>query len=513
MSEPWLPPHAPPRLFTRRDFLRVGAMGGALAAFLPEHVLADPYAPWRVPLGPGHPVRVRGRVHVGGRGLGGVAVTDGLRIVQTGADGAFELATNSRRQFVYMTLPRGHRIPVSETGTARFYQVLPDDGREEFDAEFALEALPEGDEHHVALVLADIQTQDAGEMARFHAETVPDLEDTIRGLGGAHAFSIACGDIMFDDLSLFPDFERAVARVGIPSFQVVGNHDLDFDGATEESSTRTFRRRYGPRYYSFDRGAVHYVVLDDVFWHSAGYVGYLDADQLTWLEADLARVEPGTPVVISLHIPVEGTRALREGQARPTLGGSVANRDFLYRLVEPFRTHFLAGHTHDGEHVFRQGTHGHVLGTVCGAWWAGNLAGDGTPNGYGVYEARGEEIRWRYKSTGQDASHQMRGYARGAVPEAAGEVAVNAWDWDPSWEVTLWQNGMRRGPMSSRVAIDPLVAESFVPDRLPPRRQWVRAYPTEHMLFAPVEPDATGLTVEARDRFGRVHSARIPDPA
>jgi hypothetical protein len=512
MAEPWRPPAPPPRLVTRRDFLRVGLLGGTLAAFLPEQVLADPYAPWRVPLRPGHPLRVRGRVHVGGRGIGRVAVTDGLRIVETAADGSFELVTNARREFVYLTLPRGHRVPVSETGTARFYQPLPTDGRETFDAEFALEALPGGDEHHVALVLADIQAQTADEMARFHAETVPDLEATVRGLGGVHAFSIAAGDIMFDDLSLFPDFERAVARVGIPSFQVVGNHDLDFDGPTEESSTRTFRRRYGPRYYSFDRGAVHYVVLDDVFWHSAGYVGYLDADQLTWLEADLARVEPGTPVVITLHIPVEGTRALREGQDRPTLGGSVANRDFLYRLVEPFETHFLAGHTHDQEHVFRHGTHGHILGTVCGAWWSGHLAGDGSPNGYGVYEARGEEIRWHYKVTGQSAETQLRAYARGAVPEAPAEVAVNAWDWDPTWEVTLWQNGMRRGPMAPRVALDPLVLERFVPELLPARRQWVRPYPTEHLLFAPVEADARGLTVEARDRFGQIHTSRIPDP-
>ena len=31
---------------------------------------------------------------------------------------------------------------------------------------------------------------------------------------------------------------------------------------------------FGPTYYSFDRGRVHYVVLDNVFYLSRGYVGY-----------------------------------------------------------------------------------------------------------------------------------------------------------------------------------------------------------------------------------------------
>jgi len=48
----------------------------------------------------------------------------------------------------------------------------------------------------------------------------------------------------------------------------------------------------------------------------------------------------------------------------------VANRDFLYRIVEPYDTHFLAGHTHDGEHAFEQGTHAQISGTCRG--WTGS---------------------------------------------------------------------------------------------------------------------------------------------
>ena len=37
------------------------------------------------------------------------------------------------------------------------------------------------------------------------------------------------------------------------------------------------------------------------------HVGYLDADQITWLAGDLALVERGRTVVVSLHIPLAST--------------------------------------------------------------------------------------------------------------------------------------------------------------------------------------------------------------
>jgi hypothetical protein len=445
--------------------------------------------------------------------VGGVAVTDGVQVVDTKPDGTFDFVSSSEREFVYLTVPAGYRIPVSALSVAKFYAPLRADSRGEMSVTFDLERLPASDDSHTMLLLADIQVEDAAEMRKYFDETIPDIEQTVRALDGEHHFSIACGDIVFDALDLFDDYERATQRLAMPAFQVVGNHDLDKDGPTDESSSRTFSARYGPSYYSFNRGAVHYVILDDVFWHGSGYIGYLDATQLAWLEQDLKRVPPGSPLVVALHIPVEGTRNMREGAARPTLGGSVSNREYLYRLVEPFRTHFLAGHTHDGEHVFRHGTHGHISGTVCGAWWSGPVCGDGTPNGYSVYEARGEEIRWRYKSTGFTADHQMRTYARGAVPEAPGEIVANVWNWDPEWSVVLWEGADRRGPLASRVAVDPLARALYTPEKLPEPKRWVGTFPTEHLFFAPVSPNATDLRVEATDRFGTVYSAPVATEA
>ena len=501
-----------PSNLSRRSFVEITA-ASTVGLMLPA-VLRDPYRPHGRLADTDRPVRVRGRVTSDGSGLARVAVSDGRSVVETAADGSYELLSTVDRPFVMISLPSGHSVPTHPTGTARLYHPMRRDRSGEMQASFELEPLAAGDADHAVLLLADIQTQNAQEMQWFHEQTVPDVLGTLQGLGDRPAVGIACGDIMYDNLALYPDYERGVERMGVPFFQVVGNHDLDFDGRTDEASCDTFSRHFGPRYYSFDRGVVHYAVLDDVFWHGAGYIGYLDADQLAWLVADLARIEPGRPVVVAQHIPALGTGHLRRGESRPGLSVSVANRDVLYRLLEPFQAHILVGHTHEHDHVFEHGVHELVSGTACGAWWSGPICGDGTPNGYTVLEVTGESLRWRYKATGHAPDHQMRLYPRGSDPNAPDEIVANIWDWDPEWTVVWHDGGDRRGAMARRTGYDPLSAELHAGPDLPPRRTWVEPYPTGHLFYAPVTPDTRDVTVEATDRFGRRYAARLPhEPA
>jgi hypothetical protein len=254
---------------------------------------------------------------------------------------------------------------------------------------------------------------------------------------------------------------------------------------------------------------VHYVVLDNVFWHADGYLGYVGEEQLAWLEADLARVEPDRPVVVALHIPILGTRHLREGDETPWRGLSTGNREALYALLEPYPATILAGHTHENEHLFASGVHEHVCAAVCGAWWSGPICADGTPGGYVVYEVNGESLRWRYQA-GEAEDYGLRVYPAGADPAAPGEIVANAWDWDPEWRVTWLEDGVRRGEMTARVGHDPLSVRLHQGPELPPRRTWVDPYPTGHLFYAPAVEG--NLVVEATDRFGRVLSAAVPAP-
>ncbi len=491
----------------RRSFIRASS-AASVAILTPDIIRLDPYRIYTPPA-TSPTVRIRGVVRAAGRALSGVGITDGLQVVETERNGSYELITTPDRNLVWLSVPSGYRLPQNEFGITTGFERVQANRGGDARANFLLEPLETDDSAHTMLLLPDVQTQDRQEMAWFHEQSVPDLVSTVRALGDREVFGISCGDIMYDDLTLYPDYERGVQRIGVPFFQVVGNHDLDLDEGTDEGSTTTFVRHFGPRYRSVDRGAVHYVILDNVFWHGAGYLGYLDADQLTWLENDLRRVEHGRPVVVALHIPVLGTRHVRRGERSPSPTISVTNRELLYRLLEPYQAHVVCGHTHENEHNWVSGVHEHVSGTVCGAWWSGPICADGTPNGYAVYEVSGETIRWRYKCTGFDNDHQIRAYPHGADPTAPDEIVANVWDWDESWRVVWYEDGEQRGLMARRMGRDPLSVELHTGDELPPRRTWVEPYPTNHLFYAPASRMAREIRVEATDRFGRTYTTTV----
>jgi hypothetical protein len=494
------------RHFLRLSGLAAGALalptGGLSAQRLAERVLADPYAPLPSVDARRAPIRVTGRVHLAGKGVGGVRVSDGVSVVRTRTDGRYTLLADPLQRFVMISTPAGHTPARNATGTARFYQPLGvlDEQRVDFELEPAVD-----DSAHALLLLADPQTRDARDMALFHAETVPSVIETVRTLGDTPVFGVTAGDLLYDDLTLFPEYERAVMRMGVPFYQLIGNHDLEFAARTSEGAGETFRSFFGPTWYSFDRGAVHYVVLDDVFWHGEGYLGYIGERQLAWLAADLLTVEPGATVVVMLHIPPISGFSRRIGLGDTSPANSVMNRQALYRVLEPYSAYILSGHTHELEHVSDGGATHVVNGAVCGAWWSGPICQDGTPNGYMVYDVKGADLRWRYQATGKPAEHQMRLYARGDDRSAPDEVAANIWAWDPRWTVTWSEDGVPRGLMARRESRDPMSIELHDGPDKPAVNSWVQPIPTGHVFFATPSKEAREITVEARDGWGRVY--------
>lgn len=494
---------------SRRSF--VAATGSAVAALagLPQRILADPYAPLPALPRRSSPLRVRGRVTVTGRAASGVAVSDGHTVALTARDGSYSLLSSTDRPWVSVSLPSGCRIPTTQTGTARLHQPIVPDTRGEATARFDFARAEESDTRHRFVVLADTQTQDAYEMARLHAETVPEVKKAVADGRAGQCLGIACGDIMFDELTLYPDYERAVAAMGIPFLQVVGNHDLNFEARTSETATRTFERHFGPPWYSLNVGEIHYVVLNDVLWYGDGYLGYLTAEQLAWLAADLAVVERGRTVVVALHIPVGSTRWQRTGERDEKRSETLNNKEALLRLLEPYRAHIVSGHTHEMEHVTFGTTEEHVLGTACGAWWSGDICHDGTPNGFGLFDVDGSDLRWTYRSTGKPADFQMHLYPPGADPKAPDEIVANVWSWDPRWSVVWYANGERRGSMARRVGLDPRAVTEQTGSDLPPRRKWVEPTMTGHLFYATPSPDAREIVVEATDPWGRKFTERL----
>lgn len=453
------------------------------------------------------PIKVKGRVLMGGRGMGGVAVSDGRMVVPTNRDGRFELITDRGREFVFVSIPGNAAMPVDRYGCSQTYVPI-DRGKPVQQMRFDFRGESESLERHTFLAIGDPQTENERDMARFVGETIPDVQHTASAQSKPPSFAAACGDIMYDNLALIPEYQAAVAQTCLPFINVAGNHDVDREMATDADALRTFQHHFGPANFSFNRGEVHYIVLDDVFWYG-GYFGYLSHEQLTWLAGDLALVEPGATVVVFVHIPPYCEIHRRRGFDHPEPGVMVVNRELAYRVLEKHRVTFICGHTHESEYLVDQGVAIDIGAAACGAWWTGPICSDGTPNGYSVYQVHGSELRRSYKATGLPAQHQMRLYRPTEQDEIPGAVLANVWAADDNWTIEWFENGENRGRMLRIVARDPLARECFDGKTLPEGRTWVEPFPTGHLYFAQPAPHAREIVVEARDPWGRTYSKRL----
>jgi hypothetical protein len=452
---------------------------------------------------------VSGKVHSNGKGIANVSVTDGYSVVSTDTQGNYSFDVHSNAAFVYISTPAGYAFN-QQNHIAWFYQSLSAD-QLNAKADFSLEKLTVDDNKHQFVVWADTQMISQADCDQLKATAVPDLKALVASYPKDSLFhGIGCGDLVWDKFQFFKDYKEAIAATGVTFFNVIGNHDMDLDARTDDYSAKTFKQQFGPTYYSYNRGQVHYVVLDDVFFVGTAkkYIGYITESQLQWLENDLKLVKPGTTVVLSVHIPTN-TGAARRAKKEEEMGGVVTNRKQLYKILAPYKVHIMSGHTHFNEAWEEDNIMEHNHGTVCGAWWTGPVCGDGTPMGYGVYEVNGSEVQWYYKSTGKDKDHQLRIYEKGRLKEAPAEIVANVWNWDSKWKVEWWEDGVAKGAMEQRIARDPWAIELYAGPELPAKHKFVEPTLADHLFFAKPSAGAKQVTVKATDRFGKSYSETI----
>jgi hypothetical protein len=446
-------------------------------------------------------VNVKGKVTSNGKGVAGVVISDGYNVVKTDKDGRYGFVSHNNAEFIFMSVPSGYAIPNSN-GVAGFYTRLNKEGNNS-KIDFTLDKLTVNDNKHAFILWGDTQIQNADDSHQLKTISAPDTKALVSSLGDIPVHGIGCGDLVFDKFELYGDYKDAVATTGIPFFQVIGNHDMDYVGGTDDKSQATFKEHFGPTYYSFNRGKIHYLVLDNVFFIGTGhrYIGYLTENQLRWLEKDLQHVPAGSTVVVSLHIPTDNGEKRRKNAAEESLGGVTSNRETLYALLKNYKVHIMSGHTHFNENWEKDNIMEHNHGTVCGAWWMGPICGDGTPNGYGVYEVDGDDIKWYYKSIGFDKSHQMVLHNK-TVEGHPDSVVANVWNWDSAWKIDWMEDGVHKGAMKQIISYDPQAVELYKGPGLPAKRKWVEPNLTEHLFAATPSAGAKKITIKATDRFG-----------
>jgi hypothetical protein len=360
-------------------------------------------------------------------GIPGVCVSNGLQVTRTDSRGRYSLPV-MEPMHVFVIKPAGFAWPLnannlplfsylhhpegSPSSIQRFQGIAPTG---ELPEEIDFPLFPSEDPKTFSLlVIGDTQVKDHEQLSFVRDSFVN------RALGTEAHLALALGDLVDDDLSLYPRYLQLMRLLGIPFLAVPGNHDLDRDAQQDKSSLDTFQSTFGPPFYAANIGRVHLVVLDNVTWDGSGYRAELGRQQLKWLKNDLARVPEDRLIVLAMHIPVVSW--IDRERPRQML----AEREELSSLLKGREVLALAGHTHTVEHLRPGEEFGRwgaplpfpqiVCGAVCGSWWTGppdnlgiplSMQREGAPRGYGMLHVQGTDYSWSYRALGGDSDHQM----------------------------------------------------------------------------------------------------------
>lgn len=439
-----------------------------------------------------------------GKGIPSVVVSDGLNTVQTDSRGRFAIDADQDSRFLFISTPSGYISSTMKDETL-FYKEINENVKK---YEFVVEKNPKYDTNHNVIVIADPQISERNELPELkkHAE---DITQFYKEMDGDYTFGLCLGDIVGWDHSIYPEYERIMGASGFEYRYVIGNHDMTNWGRSHETSMKNYEDFFGPAWYSFNVGKVHYIVLNDNFYVGRDYfyIGYIDERQLRWLEEDLSYVPEGTRVVVSMHIPTTLDKSDRDAFKYGVIGDNLCNKPSFYKMLEPYETLILSGHMHtaDYEQIGDNITEINIAG-LCGAWWCGEVCIDGSPAGYKVFDMDGDQMKWIYKGCGHPLEYQMKVYAD--IPEYPGQIVANIWDYDPAWKVEYFEDGVKVCDMERFKAHDPL-AKDLYKDPSSLKRTWVHSSPTDNMFKAKIAENAKVLEVRATDRFGRVYTKTI----
>lgn len=211
---------------------------------------------------------------------------------------------------------------------------------------------------------------------------------------GVPCYGITLGDHVNNKWTLFTNMVVALQpeQTGVPVFATIGNHDHEFPTADEKAARAKYESYFGPVDYSFNRGDVHVVSMDNVIHSckaSADYEGGFTAAQYAWLKQDLSFVPKDKMVILCVHIPFRGGWGTNSAHAdADKYYDEVLDllSQYEYAAIMSAHTHSNINHIHtkNGKEIFE-----HITGTSCGAWWRSTVCTEGTPIGFGIYRIDG----------------------------------------------------------------------------------------------------------------------------
>ncbi|EIJ37381.1 putative phosphohydrolase [Galbibacter orientalis DSM 19592] len=470
-------------------------------------------------------------------GIEGVSVTNGVEVVQTDKKGAYKLPV-SNDAIISVIKPSYYAINVNEDNLSQFFYIHKPEGSPEakFKGVSPTGRLPkeinfplissEEKNDFTALIFGDPQPytlEEVNYFARGIVEDVTKTEDV--------SFGLSMGDLVGNDLSLFNPYIKAVKELGLPWYNLLGNHDLNFDANKDQLADETYEAHFGPANYAFNEGKVHFIVLDDVLYpdprDEKGYWGGFRKDQLDFVKNDLKYVPKDHLIVLAFHIPISEP----EGDSYRD-----EDRQQLFDLLKDYpNTLSLSAHTHiqrqdffDKESGWHQEKphHHYNVGTTSGDWYSGKLdengipisvMRDGTPKGYAFINFKGNQYEVKYKVAGKPADYQMNIFVPKVVAEGRNTKAgiyVNFFIGSENDEVLYRIDEGDWKPMEYVEEQDPsyevLVYEWDLTDKLMPGRRSSNPIDSKHLWKGKIPTKLkTGthkIEVKATDMYGNTYT-------
>ncbi|MFC1739741.1 metallophosphoesterase family protein [Planctomycetota bacterium] len=149
-----------------------------------------------------------------------------------------------------------------------------------------------------------------------------------------------------------------------PRYHVLGNHDSD--GFTWEQTMAFWGMK--KRYYSFDRGGYHFIVLDgneERENRPPGYPRYIGPEQVRWLKKDLVETEYQT--FIFSHQSLENKEGVENRAEIRGILEEVNQQSGFQKVVASF-----SGHHHIDYHIVINGIHYVQINSMSYQWLGGD---------------------------------------------------------------------------------------------------------------------------------------------
>lgn len=503
-------------------------------------------------------------------GIAGVSVSNGCEVVTTDAGGNYRISIHPT-QILFISKPADFDVPMDEYNVPQFfYRHYPDGTPDQISGtslewawpvieatgplpsfiNFGLIPRQESDSDFTAHGFADTQAKFELGQDMLREELINPLIGNPYGVD----FGLTVGDVVYDNLALYERHKTMMALMDIPQWYLPGNHDINFESPNSVLANETFKSHFGPTYYSFNHGNVHFVALNNVEYagngkkfgdasSGSGYRGFIPEDQLNWLEQDLTNVPRDKLVVIATHIPL--VSEADDGTSEPHSGPSTENFSKLLEILAPFSNLYgLAGHdTSNSWKVEVNHSHGwqgqpwiaHTLAEVRGSGWTRGLSDargvkdsimdDGNPNGFYVLKFDDSTLTPDFIPFpfGPDANARLRitidppltesseGSLNRGRQQQSGKIVVNLFDGGARDAVWASLDGAAKVPMNYVVRTDPFVENLAKYEGTD--NAYSNASRSAHIWEIKLPENLSNglhtIEVDARDEFGQIRTGAI----